>query len=101
MRKQGITMPQEAEPKYSFVTGAAPKDAFIVVRFKGEEGLSRPYRFEIDLMSNRADLDLDGIMDETATLTIHRPGGDVPFKGIVTDLELGGSWKEFVFTGPY
>jgi type VI secretion system secreted protein VgrG len=90
-------MPQEAEPKYSFVTGAAPKDAFIVVRFKGEEGLSRPYRFEIDLMSDRADLDLDGIMDETATLTIHRQGGDVPFKGIVTDLELGGSWKEFVF----
>ena len=90
-------MTQTTRKKYSFVSAAAPEDAFIVIRFHGREGFSQTYSFDIEAMSDQSDLDLDGVLDETATLIIHRSDGDVPFKGIVTDVEMSGSYEGYIF----
>ncbi len=79
-------MTDQPEKRFSFVSSAMPADTFTVVRFRGEEGLSRCYRFEIDLASAEADLDLESILDGPATFTIRRPEGDIPFHGILAEI---------------
>ena len=81
--------------KFSFHSDAAPDETFGVLRFQGTEGLSQIYRFEIDLISYRADLDITAIMQRTCTFTIHREDGDVPFHGVLAYFEqrhASGPW---------
>ena len=44
-----------------------------VLSFEGREALNKPYRFDIELVSQRADLDLDGLINQTAYLASARP----------------------------
>ncbi|MFH1984874.1 MAG: type VI secretion system tip protein TssI/VgrG [Pseudomonadota bacterium] len=86
------------ERKYSFTSSALPGDAFAVVSFTGEEGLSKPYRFEIGLVTGATDIDLDAVMEVAAKFVIHREeGGDVPFSGILTAFEQQHSVDGFIF----
>ena len=69
--------------RFEFVSGALPPDTFGVVRFRGNEGLSRCYRFEIEVVSREADLDLRTVLQHPATFTVKRDDGDIPFHGIL------------------
>ncbi|HQH79500.1 MAG TPA: type VI secretion system tip protein TssI/VgrG, partial [Synergistaceae bacterium] len=74
--------------KYSFSSDAVAAGTFGVVRFRGEEGLSRCYRFEILLVSEEAELDLRALLANPAKFTIHREtGGDVVFHGLPVSFE--------------
>ena len=75
-------MADQPEKRFSFVSNAVPADTFAVVRFRGEEGLSSCYRFEIELASAEAALDLKAVLRNPATFIIRRPEGDIPFHGI-------------------
>ncbi len=57
---------------YSFESDAVEKDTFKVVRFRGEEAISRPFHFEIDLASEDPDLDLDKMLLWPASLMLIR-----------------------------
>jgi type VI secretion system secreted protein VgrG len=74
--------------KYTFVSKALPPETFAVVDLKGEEGLGRCYRFEILLVSDNAEIDLESVLRSRATLTIHRPETDeVVFHGVAERFE--------------
>ncbi len=90
-------MAGEARKIYSFVSKALDKDALEVVRFHGEEGLSRLYRFEVTLLARSADLDLTDVVQHPAVFTIHFPEGDLPFHGILARFEQLRQYSDMTF----
>ena len=77
------------DEKFSFESKAVKKDTFGVVKFSGSEGLSRLYRFEIMLIAEDFNINMNDILQAQATFFIHRPDGSkVPFHGIVSEIEL-------------
>ncbi|MGP0172100.1 type VI secretion system Vgr family protein [Pseudomonas sp. NCHU5208] len=62
-----------------------------VLSFIGREMLNKPYRFEIDLVSSRADLDLHQLINQPAYLAFGPSGKGV--HGIIYGVEQGDSGK--------
>jgi len=58
--------------KFSFVSSALPADTFGVMRYRGSEGLSRCYEFEVTLVSDNLEVDLASVIRNSVTLTFHR-----------------------------
>ncbi|MEN6624396.1 MAG: hypothetical protein ABFD50_22970, partial [Smithella sp.] len=54
--------------KFRFVSFALKPDTFEVVKFSGSEGLSRLYQFEITIVAEDAQLDLEKVIQSRATL---------------------------------
>ena len=74
--------------KFSFVSKAAKEDSFAVVSFKGFEAISKPYQFEIVLISEKAGLVPLQVLKNPAVFVIHRDGEqDVVFNGILIQFE--------------
>ncbi len=70
--------------KFSFQSKALPDDTFGVVHLSGSEGVSKPYEFEIMLITNNLEVDFEAVMQKRAKLIFHRPeGGDAVYNGIV------------------
>ncbi|MHC1753719.1 type VI secretion system Vgr family protein [Humidesulfovibrio sp.] len=80
-------MPQLSEYLFQFQSQAVDKNTFSVARFHGEEGLSQLYSFEILLVSEKADLDLEAILQSPALFTIKSKNGDLPYHGILASFE--------------
>ena len=75
--------------KFSFNSGAVADKTFGVVKFSGTDGLSQLYKFDILLLADDPDIDLENMLQEPATLYIHRPNGSrVPFHGILAEIDL-------------
>jgi len=85
----------DAQLKFSFEIQGFDKDAFHVVRFSGEEGLSQLYHFEIELFARDKDVDFGKALSNTATFTVKRKQGDIPFHGILKTFE------QLSHSGPY
>ncbi|WP_313054561.1 type VI secretion system Vgr family protein [Pseudomonas lopnurensis] len=62
-----------------------------VVAFEGREALNHPYRFDIELVSERPDLDLDALINQPAYLAFGPSGKGV--HGIIYSIEQGDSGK--------
>ncbi|WP_457789049.1 type VI secretion system Vgr family protein [Pseudomonas sp. PL-6] len=62
-----------------------------VLSFEGREALNKPYRFDIELVSQRADLDLDALINQTAYLAFGPSGKGV--HGVIYSIEQGDSGK--------
>jgi type VI secretion system VgrG family protein len=93
-------MPQLPQNAFTFVSRGLPEDTFSVVRFSGEEGLSTLYKFEILLVSEQEDVDLEHLLQNPATLTIKGQfsgGMDLPFHGILTSFEQMHQVGQYVF----
>ncbi|WP_243358672.1 type VI secretion system Vgr family protein [Fundidesulfovibrio terrae] len=88
-------MASNAQAKFSFTIQGMPQNTFHVVRFTGEEGLSRLYRFEIVLFAGDKEVDFEKALANTATFTIKRSQGDIPFHGILERFE------QLSQSGPY
>ena len=76
-----------AGKKFSFTSTALAHDSFDVVSFTGTEGLSRLYRFDITLVSENGEVDIDSVIKSRARLTILREYGDIAFNGILSGFE--------------
>ena len=84
--------------KFSFTSQGMPADTFGVVRFRGSEGLSRCYEFEVLLVSDNLEVDLASVIRNPATLTFHREqGGDVKYHGILLGFEQLHSFNRVAF----
>ncbi|WP_341666718.1 type VI secretion system Vgr family protein [Alcaligenes sp. SDU_A2] len=71
----------------SFRCGLADPDLFLVTRWSGEEAVSRPYRFEIELASARDDINLEELLGARATLSVlDAQERWLPWHGIITEL---------------
>ena len=65
-------------------------DQFIVVRYRGTEGLCRLFRFEIDVISPDSNIDVDKIIGTSAILMVQSQFGDRTFHGLVSRFECFG-----------
>jgi len=76
------------EKRFGFVSSALAADSFGVVHFTGTEALSSLYEFDITLVTDDPALDLDAVLRQPATFTIHRPDDQqVDFNGILAHFE--------------
>ena len=83
--------------KFEFVSEALPEDAFGVVNFKGSEGFSTCYQFEIMLVAGDPEINLAVVLQNPAVFTILRDDGNIPFHGILSQFEQLHCVDEFVF----
>ncbi len=86
--------------RYSFVSKAptlAP-DTFAVVSFTGQEAFSEPYTFDLVLVSENGEIDLDAVVQQKAVFTVHRSeGDDVPYHGLVVQFSLERKFNRYYF----
>ena len=73
--------------RFTFASQGMPDDTFAVVTFKGTEGISRLYEFDITLASDDGEIDLKGVLQNPATLTIKGGDQDLPIHGAVSQFE--------------
>ena len=73
--------------KFSFSSAALPDDTFDVVSFSGSEGLSKLYRFDVTLVADNDEIDLENVIQSRVTLNILREDGDITFHGILSSFE--------------
>ena len=73
--------------RFTFVSQGLPEDTFAVVEFKGTEGLSRLYEFDITLASDDPEIDLKGVLQNPAILTIKGSDQYLPIHGILGQFE--------------
>ena len=77
--------------QFQFAVAGLPEGALRVTRFAGREAISEPFRFELDLVSEHADLDFSDVLGALATFTRLRATGDAePVHGVVAALHQAG-----------
>ncbi len=76
-------MPTPTPYAFSFVVDGTADDTFAVVSFKGHEYVSRPYRFELVLASDKADLAAKDFVYKDCRLKIDANGTKRTFHGMV------------------
>ena len=64
---------------------------FKVLAFQGTEAISQPYSFELDLVSERPDLDIEGLLHQPAFLSYAGP--DQGVHGLIHSVAQGESGK--------
>ncbi len=90
-------MAYQEERHFSFVSSAFPEDTFSVVGFRGLEGISRLYEFEITLGSSDPDLDIGKILKNSIVLKIFRDDKEISFHGIPAYFEQLQEVDDLVF----
>ena len=73
--------------RFTFVSQGLPEDTFSVVEFKGTEGISRLYEFDITLASDDPEIDLKGVLQNPAILTTKGSDQDLSIHGILGQFE--------------
>lgn len=81
---------------YAFESAQLASDTFQVLRFEGTEGISEPFKFKLQLLSEDPDIEFSKVVNETATFTMMRGDEKVPINGIVTDFSLHGRTEDYV-----
>jgi type VI secretion system secreted protein VgrG len=71
-------------------------DVLLLTELRGEEGISRLFRFEVDLLSEDPALDFDTIIGKNVTIRVNQPDHtDRFFNGIVSRFSQSGSTDTF------
>jgi type VI secretion system secreted protein VgrG len=97
-----MTMNYFTAKKFSFISKTLPEDTFGVISLKGSEGISKPYEFEVMLISDNPEIDVDVIMQNTAKLVFHREtGGDAIYNGIITHFDHLHALGNYAFYRAY
>jgi type VI secretion system VgrG family protein len=73
---------------FSFISQALAVETFTVIGFDGTEEISRPYRFEIDLLADDPDIDLEELLHKPASLTIEKGDRRRTIHGIIGECRL-------------
>jgi type VI secretion system secreted protein VgrG len=91
-------MTGEDSRRFAFVSHALPDETFEVVRFRGIEGISRLYEFDITLVSEDPEIDLRAVLQNPASLTVMRSDGDDRIvHGILSQFEQLQEEDEYIF----
>lgn len=83
------------QPHFLFLCGDLPQETFSVARFEGQDTISQPYRFWIDLHSPRKDVPGDDVIGRQASLLLYRDGVYLPYSGIVSKFSYMGSSVDY------
>lgn len=72
----------------------AGKDVLLLKSMHGVEAMSQPFRWSLDLLSEKGDVEADDILGKTVTIGMDLPNGKSRyFHGYVTEFSLGG-WSQ-------
>jgi type VI secretion system secreted protein VgrG len=83
---------------FTFTVDGQSDDTFSITRFKGVEGLSRCYEFNIELATSNQELDVDQLIRKTGTLTINRAGEkQVVFHGLLIKIRELRSVHDLIY----
>lgn len=85
-----VTQRLPADRRFEFVSTALADDAFAVVRMTGFEAIARPYRFELVLVSDDAQIDLARVLAAKASLRILAPDNSehaTPYAGVLAEFD--------------
>lgn len=74
---------QSHQADFTFVTSAFPRETFRVLHFSGEEAISQPFVFELVLVSDDHELDLEALIEDTAVLTLRSLSGERAIQGVI------------------
>jgi len=89
-----------AAPEFIFKTDSF-QDEFTVVGFKGNEGISQLYRYEIELKAQKnalSDEDVEGVFDETAQLIMIKESGDeFPVNGMLAEFSENQTVNNYTY----
>jgi type VI secretion system secreted protein VgrG len=73
------------------VTTGLGKDVLLLERFSGEEHVSSPFRFTLEMLSENASVDPAAVLRKAITVTVVIPGGEQRhFNGFVSRFSAGG-----------
>lgn len=82
-----------------FITGAVPRGTLQLTSLAGEESISRPYEYRLELAARDKDLDLDALLREKAHISI-RQGVKLPGDELgARVLRVHGVLRSFVQVG--
>jgi type VI secretion system secreted protein VgrG len=71
-------------------------DKLLLARFRGSEGISRLFRFELDLLSQDPTIDYTQIIGKSVTITLNQAGGTPRyFSGVISSFGQTGSGNVF------
>src|SRR5215813_10661553 len=74
------------------VTTPLGKDVFLLTAFEGEEALSRPFSFALEMLSANASIAAKDIVGKTVTWMVRRADRDPRyFNGFVSRFSAGGT----------
>lgn len=82
--------------RYTFEASQLAPEMFQVLRFRGSEGLSELFAFELELIAEDPDIDFSKVVNQPATFTMQRGDEPVPICGIVTDFAQDGRTADYV-----
>lgn len=86
-----------APTSFRFISQGFPPDTFQVISFVGEEALSQPYEFNINLATAQPFVDLDRVLEYPATFVINQGGQELPYHGVVVNIDQVNRFKEYTF----
>ncbi len=67
-------------------------DELLLQSFNGEEGISRPFHFELAMHSENRSIQFDSLVGKKATVTVFLPDGSPRYiNGIISSFSQGGS----------
>jgi type VI secretion system secreted protein VgrG len=83
------------EATFAIRVEGQPEDELRVLRVRGEEGISMPFRFELELVSDNPGVDLAGVVGKTAALAIRGYEKDRYVHAVVSRFEQGAIGTRF------
>jgi type VI secretion system secreted protein VgrG len=73
------------------VSTSLGKDVLLLERFSGEEHISSPFRFNLEMLSEKAYIDPDTVLRKPVSVTVVNPGGEERYvHGIVNRFATSG-----------
>ena len=79
-----------SKAQLAFQVEGGEADQFLVLRYRGSEGLCQLYRFEIELACDDAAVAFDDVVGKAAVLSISTDWGPRWFHGVVSRFEMTG-----------
>ncbi|OQY28736.1 MAG: hypothetical protein B6244_06135 [Candidatus Cloacimonetes bacterium 4572_55] len=83
-------MSDPSQYNYYFENGDLGDDTLIVIDLVGEEFISQPFRFVINLNSEDSEIDFIDVVNQPATLIMMRGGEPVKIHGLVANFQQHG-----------
>jgi type VI secretion system secreted protein VgrG len=89
---------QSNQPYYNLHFRELPEDTVDVFAFRGEEHISRLFKYSIDLISEDPEIDATVILNKKATFVLNRGDEDpIMINGVISHFEQRGRTPDYVF----
>src|SRR5208283_4051262 len=87
---------EQAESSLFTITTPLGKDKLLLKGFRGSEGMSRLFRFELDLLSEDTGIKYTDIIGKSVTISLKQADGTFRyFNGVISRFGQGGADNNF------